>query len=59
MNVINEFGLYRLILRSNKPNAKAFQRWLIHDVLPADPQNWPVRSSSNKSQGRKSKAQYN
>ncbi len=35
MNVINEFGLYRLILRSNKPNAKAFQRWLIHDVLPA------------------------
>jgi len=35
MNVINEFGLYRLILRSNKPKAKAFQRWLIHDVLPA------------------------
>jgi prophage antirepressor-like protein len=35
MNVITEFGLYRLILRSNKPKAKAFQRWLIHDVLPA------------------------
>jgi prophage antirepressor-like protein len=34
MNVVNEFGLYRLILRSNKPKAKAFQRWLIHDVLP-------------------------
>jgi len=33
MNVVNEFGLYRLILRSNKPKAKAFQRWLIHDVL--------------------------
>ena len=34
MNVVNEFGLYRLILRSNKPKAKTFQRWLIHDVLP-------------------------
>jgi len=34
MNVVNEFGLYRLILRSNKPQAKTFQRWLIHDVLP-------------------------
>ena len=26
MNVITEFGLYRLILRSNKPKAKAFPR---------------------------------
>jgi prophage antirepressor-like protein len=35
MNVVNEFGLYRLILRSNKPKAKSFQRWVIHEVLPA------------------------
>lgn len=32
---VNEFGLYRLILRSDKAIAKEFQRWVIHDVLPA------------------------
>lgn len=32
---LNEFGLYALILRSNKPQAKVFKRWLTHDVLPA------------------------
>jgi prophage antirepressor-like protein len=35
LNVVNEFGLYRLILRSDKAKAKAFQRWVIHEVLPA------------------------
>lgn len=34
MTVINEFGMYALILRSNKPEAKQFQRWVIHEVLP-------------------------
>ncbi|ETK36184.1 phage antirepressor [Microbispora sp. ATCC PTA-5024] len=33
--VINEPGLYSLILRSRKPEAKAFKRWVTHDVLPA------------------------
>lgn len=33
--VINEPGLYSLILRSRKPEAKAFKRWITHDVLPA------------------------
>jgi len=32
---INEFGLYSLILTSTKPEAKAFKRWLTHDVLPS------------------------
>jgi len=32
---INEFGLYSLILTSTKPEAKAFKRWVTHDVLPA------------------------
>lgn len=31
---INEPCLYRLILRSNKPNAKQFSRWVYHEVLP-------------------------
>lgn len=32
---VNEFGLYSLILTSTKPEAKAFKRWVTHDVLPA------------------------
>ena len=35
MSIINEPGLYKLIMRSSKPKAKAFQRWVTHDVLPA------------------------
>ena len=31
---VNEYGLYGLILRSNKPAAKHFKRWVTHDVLP-------------------------
>jgi prophage antirepressor-like protein len=33
--VINEPGLYSLILKSRKPEAKAFKRWVTHEVLPA------------------------
>ncbi len=35
LNILNEAGLYTLILRSNKPQAKAFKRWVTHEVLPA------------------------
>lgn len=48
--IINEPGLYSVILRSNKPEAKPFKRWVTHEVLPeirkkgyyvsnSDPQN--------------------
>lgn len=33
--VINESGLYSLVLRSRKPEAKTFRRWVTHHVLPA------------------------
>lgn len=33
--VINESGLYALILTSRKPQAKAFRRWVTGEVLPA------------------------
>lgn len=33
-NVINESGLYALVLRSNKPNAKKFRKWVTNEVLP-------------------------
>ncbi len=32
--VINESGLYSVILRSDKVEAKAFKRWITHEVLP-------------------------
>ena len=32
--VVNEYGLYTLVLRSRKPEAKAFRRWITHEVLP-------------------------
>lgn len=32
---VNEPGLYALVLGSRKPEAKAFKRWITHDVLPA------------------------
>ena len=32
--LINEPGLYALVLRSNKPEAKIFKRWITHDVIP-------------------------
>ena len=33
--IINESGLYSVILRSDKPQAKAFKRWITHEVLPS------------------------
>ena len=33
--LINESGLYRLIFKSRKAEAKTFQRWLFHEVLPS------------------------
>ena len=35
MGIISEAGLYSLILRSRKPEAKAFKRWVTHEVLPS------------------------
>lgn len=34
-NVINEAGLYEVIIRSDKPEAKAFRRWVTSEVLPS------------------------
>ena len=35
MAIINEPGLYSLVLSSRKPEAKAFKRWITHEVIPA------------------------
>jgi len=34
LTVVNEAGLYSLILTSRKPEAKQFKRWVTHEVLP-------------------------
>ena len=35
MSCVNESGLYTLILRSNKPEAKKFKKWVTAEVLPS------------------------
>ena len=35
MTVINESGLYTLLMRSNKEEAKPFRRWVTHEILPS------------------------
>ena len=35
MSIISESGLYSLILGSRKPEAKAFKRWITHEVIPS------------------------
>ena len=35
MTAVTESGLYSLVLGSRKPEAKAFKRWITHDVIPA------------------------
>jgi anti-repressor protein len=34
-NIVNEPGLYTLILGSRKPEAKQFKRWVTHEVIPS------------------------
>lgn len=35
MTIINESGLYNVILRSDKPEAKPFRKWVTGEVLPS------------------------
>ena len=35
VSLVSESGLYKLVLRSNKPEAKPFQDWVTKTVLPA------------------------
>ena len=34
-NVVNEYGLYELIIASRKSEAHEFKRWITHEVLPS------------------------
>lgn len=35
MTVVNESGLYNVIIRSDKPEAAPFRRWVTHEILPS------------------------
>lgn len=35
VGVVNEPGLYTLVLASRKPSAKKFKRWITHEVIPS------------------------
>lgn len=35
ITIVNEPGLYTLVLGSRKPEAKAFKRWITHEVIPS------------------------
>ena len=35
ISIVNESGLYTLLLRSHKPKAKPFRRWVTTEVLPS------------------------
>jgi anti-repressor protein len=43
MKIVNESGLYKLILKSRKPEAKLFKKWVTKDVLPVIRTNLPSR----------------
>lgn len=35
INIVNEYGLYNLIIASRKAEAKSFKRWITHEVIPS------------------------
>lgn len=35
MNIVNESGLYSLVLGSRKPEARNFKRWITHEIIPS------------------------
>jgi prophage antirepressor-like protein len=45
MRIVNEAGLYRLIFKSRKPEAKRFQTWVFEEVLPSIRKNGFYKAS--------------
>ena len=58
MTVINESGLYALILSSKLPQAKAFKRWVTSEVLPAIRQTGKYELTSQQLRLLGEKAEY-
>lgn len=58
-NVVNEYGLYSLVLTSRKPEAKAFKRWITHEVIPAIRKTGAYSSSSSHTKEMLAEAKLN
>ena len=52
MTIISEAGLYTLLMRSNKPEAKPFRRWVTHEVLPSIRKTGSYSLSNASKQGK-------
>lgn len=50
VTIVNEPGLYALVLGSRKPEAKVFKRWITHEVIPS------IRKTGSYSAGNDIKA---
>lgn len=59
VNVVNEYGLYSLVLTSRKPEAKAFKRWITHEVIPAIRKTGAYSSSSSHTKEMLAEAKLN
>lgn len=59
MWLVNEPGMYRLIFTSNKPEAKAFQDWVYHEVLPSIRQTGSYGVSSTAGEKRLIMSMFN
>jgi prophage antirepressor-like protein len=35
VSIVSKGGMYEIVVRSNRPEARAFRKWITHDVLPA------------------------
>ena len=46
--IVNEYGLYNLILSSRKKEAKSFKRWITHEVIPSIMRTGSYDVSTNK-----------
>ena len=44
VTLVSESGIYKLIMRSDKPNAKPFQDWVTKEVLPSIPEQYSGKS---------------
>ena len=53
MSIITESGLYTLIMRSNKPEARRFRKWVTSEVLPALRKTGSYSVKSNPDEERK------
>lgn len=58
-NVVNEYGLYNLVLASRKPEAKQFKRWITHEVIPAIRKTGGYRGTISSLKAREIEARLN